>query len=183
VQRWMSRAEGLEPQQTLNLWLAHLIVAVIMAPVVEEVFFRGLLMQGWALRWGTYPAVIASSALFAICHIELLGHFVFGVAMSLLYLRTRSLWVPIAAHGLNNLIASLGSLGGVLDPKHTEKPFTIASLQSEWVAGASCLALGIALLVLYYRTVWRRVPLRALLRGAVPYVASDDAPVESPTAA
>jgi membrane protease YdiL (CAAX protease family) len=162
----MSRMEA----HSFSAWLSRSIVAVIIAPVIEEVLFRGLLLQRWALRWGTLTGVILSSALFAIGHVEVLGHFAFGVAMAALYLRTRSLWVPIAAHSLNNFIVSVLTLPGELRPDKPEnQQMSVASLQSGWWVGIVVLAIGLALLEAYRRRYWKDVDLRALIRGPVPY--------------
>jgi uncharacterized protein len=83
--------------------LLALVVSVV-APIVEELFFRGLIMQRFAYKWGTSAAVVASSALFALGHVEWIGHFVTGVAFALIYLRTRSLWMSMLAHGSYNAI-------------------------------------------------------------------------------
>jgi len=163
----MSRMEA----HSLSAWIARTIIAVIVAPVVEEILFRGLLLQRWALRWGTMTGVILSSAVFAIGHIELLGHFVFGVAMAALYLRTRSLWVPIAAHALNNFIVSVLTLPGELWPDKSPKEMTVASLQSGWWIGIVVLAVGLAMLEAYRRRYWDGVDLRELIRGPIPYTA------------
>jgi uncharacterized protein len=162
----MSRMEA----HSFSAWLSRSIVAVIIAPVIEEVLFRGLLLQRWALRWGTLTGVVLSSALFAIGHVEVLGHFVFGVAMAALYLRTRSLWVPIAAHSLNNFIVSVLTLPGELRPdKPGNQQMSVASLQSGWWVGIVVLAIGLALLEAYRRRYWKGIDLRALIRGPVPY--------------
>jgi hypothetical protein len=87
------------------------IVAVFVAPVIEEFIFRGILLTRWSLKWGPTGGILVSSLVFALLHADLLGAFTFGIAMSLLYLRTRTLLVPMMAHALNNLLAaSLGAL-------------------------------------------------------------------------
>ena len=85
------------------------IATVILAPVVEELFFRGMLLTRWSLKWGPTVGVLASSAIFGVLHVGFLGAFAFGVAMCLLYIKTRTLIVPIAAHFLNNLVATAAS--------------------------------------------------------------------------
>lgn len=41
---------------------------VIVAPVVEEIFFRGLILQRWSVKWGITPGIILSSLFFGILH-------------------------------------------------------------------------------------------------------------------
>ncbi|HEX3868093.1 MAG TPA: GNAT family N-acetyltransferase [Gemmatimonadaceae bacterium] len=154
---------------SVGAWSGQLIVAAVIAPVIEEILFRGFLMQRWARRWGTATGVVASSALFAVCHVELMGHFLFGVAMCALYLRTKSLWVPIVAHALNNFLALALTLPQVVRPDAADSTMTVAKLQSEWWVGVLLLAAGAALLEIYRRRFWPNVDLRALFRGPVPY--------------
>ena len=82
------------------------VVTVLVAPVVEEVFFRGMLLTRWSLKWGPTAGVIGSSIVFGLFHVGFFGAFAFGVAMCLLYIKTSTLIVPMAAHFLNNLVAS-----------------------------------------------------------------------------
>lgn len=81
------------------------ISAVIFAPIVEEFIFRGYLLNRWSLKLGAMPAILLSSGLFAFLHSDMLGAFVFGVVLCLLYMKTRSLIGPILVHIVNNLIA------------------------------------------------------------------------------
>jgi uncharacterized protein len=132
-----------------------IVAIVIAAPVVEEIFFRGFLMHRWAVRWGTTTGVVLSSAVFAVMHVELIGHFIFGVAMCALYVRTRSLWVPIAAHAVNNAFALSfafpDALGGA-----PPAPTTLDEFRSEWPAGALALLLGALGLAWFWRRFgWR----------------------------
>lgn len=132
-----------------------IVAIVIVAPVVEEILFRGFLLHRWAARWGTMAGVILSSALFAVMHIELVGHFIFGVAMSALYVRTRSLWVPIAAHALNNAFALAfafpDALGGA-----PPAPTTLDEFRAEWPVGLIALLIGAVGLAWFWRRYgWR----------------------------
>jgi membrane protease YdiL (CAAX protease family) len=98
------------------LWGSHGDVAVdtldscLIAPVLEELLFRGVLYGTLRLRLGPWPATAVSAGVFALAH----GYGVIGfasVAMSgvlwaVAYERTRSLWPGILAHALNNVQAT-----------------------------------------------------------------------------
>jgi uncharacterized protein len=79
-----------------------MIGAIIIAPVVEELVFRGVLLHAFAARWGVRTGVIASAVVFGVLHFDVLGAIASGVVMSLLYMRTRSLLVPMVCHALHN---------------------------------------------------------------------------------
>ena len=169
VGAWAIANANRHPPQTVSGWTGQLVVAVVIAPVVEEALFRGFLMHRWALRWGARTGILLSSAIFAIGHVELLGHFAFGVVMCLLYARTRSLLVPILTHALNNFIASLGGLSAFVKPSRVAQPMTMASLRADWWIAVVLLALGGALLEAYRRAFWQGIDLKALLNGPPPY--------------
>jgi hypothetical protein len=94
------------------LWMA-IIGVVMVAPVVEEIVFRGMVF-GW-LR-GRLPvlwAVVVSAALFSLEHIGFLQVTLFlpifgtGVVLAMLYHHARSVWPTVLVHGSLNLVATL----------------------------------------------------------------------------
>ena len=85
--------------------------AVIVAPLVEEFFVRGLMYQRWAYAWNRpVLALLVTSVLFALLHGHVINAFIVGVVAILLYARTRSLWAPIRMHAIVNAIAVSGGL-------------------------------------------------------------------------
>ncbi len=75
--------------------------AAVMAPLVEELFFRGLLLRSLERWLGSVPAIIVSSLVFAAIHRELIvlpGLFVFGVIAATIVVRTGRLAPAIALH-------------------------------------------------------------------------------------
>jgi len=98
-----------EPRQ---LMLSLLFLALL-APVVEELVFRGLL-YGWiAGRWGSWPALIVSSLAFAGAHWEP-AHVVLVLPLGLLFgwlrRRTDSLLPSLFSHVVNNGFALLAAV-------------------------------------------------------------------------
>jgi membrane protease YdiL (CAAX protease family) len=78
------------------------------APVVEEIFFRGILYPTMRMRWGIIPAVIVSSLIFSAMHFHLptfLPLFVLAVILSLTFEYTGSLAACIIAHSLFNSLS------------------------------------------------------------------------------
>lgn len=81
------------------------VLVVVAAPLAEETFFRGFLLQGLARRYTFWPAAVLTSAVFALAHVWwqlYLPIFVLGLAFAWLFWRTGSLWAPIAAHATIN---------------------------------------------------------------------------------
>jgi membrane protease YdiL (CAAX protease family) len=81
------------------------VFLVIGAPVVEELFFRGLLLRSLDRRFGTPAAVIGSALVFGLVHYELLqlpALILFGIVLAVLAERTGRLGPGIAAHAAFN---------------------------------------------------------------------------------
>ena len=99
------------PDQALSTYPLRIIgfvVIVLLAPVAEEVFFRGFLLPAFAQRWGFLGGATLVSALFAVSHVApgaLLPAFVSGMLFAWLYRRTGSLWNCCLAHGAQNALA------------------------------------------------------------------------------
>lgn len=87
-------------------WLA--VGTVIVAPLVEEIVFRGLLFDALRARWRFWPAAVASGVVFAAVHLSLLlipGLTILGLALAWLRERYDTLYAPILLHALNNAVA------------------------------------------------------------------------------
>lgn len=87
--------------------------AVVVAPIAEEVCFRGFLYNILRQKSGKYAAAAASALFFASIHTSLpqfLPLFVFGVIQCIAYEKARSLWLPISIHLLFNATSVLSIL-------------------------------------------------------------------------
>jgi membrane protease YdiL (CAAX protease family) len=108
--------QGLVPEQwdpdRLPAFVANFVVIAVLAPVVEEITFRGL-GYGLLLRYGVSWAVGISAVTWALGHglIEALAIFIpFGIGLAYLRLRTASLYPCIALHSAFNSIALILSV-------------------------------------------------------------------------
>ncbi len=82
------------------------LAAVIVAPLAEELLFRGLVLRQIRQRLGPVPALLTSSVLFAAMHgdpAQMLTYTVLGAGFGLGYLWSGSLWTPVIMHALWNL--------------------------------------------------------------------------------
>ena len=80
-------------------------IVIIIAPVFEEIVFRGILLPFMVRRIGFWPGMVLISLIFGGLHLNLLSFlplFLLSVAFSLAYARTQSLLVPIGMHALFN---------------------------------------------------------------------------------
>lgn len=89
--------------------LVAIPMVVVLAPIAEELFFRGLVFNAWEREYGTRRAIVGSALLFALAH--LIGGtpaavaivFVLGLVLALVYARTRTLATTIGLHACFNL--------------------------------------------------------------------------------
>ena len=98
--------------------LLAVVAAVVLAPLAEELLFRGLLHRGLRRRLTLVPATAISSVLFAVVHIDvvfsqplaLVGLVLVGVILALAYERTGSLVVPVVIHAVHNGVTIIAVL-------------------------------------------------------------------------
>ena len=82
-------------------------VVVVVAPIGEEIFFRGFLYKGLRRRLPVWGAAIVSSFLFGVVHVHPLlipALFVVGLGLALVYERQQSLLAPVVAHATFNVL-------------------------------------------------------------------------------
>ena len=89
--------------------LGTFISTVVISPIVEELIFRGVLLNRLRLITPLIFSLLASSLLFGALHSfgSIISAFVFGICMGILYIKTNNICVPILAHFLNNLFAEI----------------------------------------------------------------------------
>jgi membrane protease YdiL (CAAX protease family) len=85
------------------------VLICVLAPVVEEIFFRGFMFTAFSRTLGVAWGAVLSSAVFGLGHapaapIQLIALGVFGVGLCLLYWRTGSIIPGMALHALNNSV-------------------------------------------------------------------------------
>jgi len=90
-----------------------LFQAVLMSPMIEELFFRGFLLTFLKNYTSTLPAIVLSAGVFAFAHLNLaaaLPLWFLGIVLGLAYEHTGSIVVPITIHGCFNLATGLSLL-------------------------------------------------------------------------
>lgn len=90
--------------------MAVILSSVLVYPILEELVFRGIVLEHLLQKVPAWAAIGISSLWFGLYHLnpeQIVGTFVLGGLFAYLYYRTRSLWLPIIAHVFNNLLVSL----------------------------------------------------------------------------
>ena len=89
-----------------GLWM--FIALVIAAPVLEELIFRGIMLDGLLRIYSPTKAVMVSSLLFGLIHLnpaQFVGGALVGCFMGWVYVHTRSVMATILIHASFNLTA------------------------------------------------------------------------------
>jgi membrane protease YdiL (CAAX protease family) len=86
------------------------VLAVVLAPITEELLFRGWIYTSLRFSFGLWPAILSSAALFGLAHYEgthlyALAVFPMGLALAAIRERTGSVKGSMLFHAFNNLIA------------------------------------------------------------------------------
>ena len=119
-----------------------LSIAVI-APIYEEVIFRGILLKGMANKMAPNLALIISASIFALVHMNIpqgINAFLLGLIIGAIYLRTDSIYLCIFAHFINNSAAI--TISGA---------FQSLSWRYSMIIHGVLLLVGITILIYAYR--------------------------------
>ncbi|WML34965.1 type II CAAX endopeptidase family protein [Clostridium sp. OS1-26] len=137
------------------------IYGVIIAPITEELTFRGILLNRFHNKYGVTKAIIYSSLIFMIVHTKVnpLLFFV-GVSCSILAYKYDSLIPSILLHAVNNLIVHLRDL---MTPSNS-------SSTGIFNPNLGVFILGVVLLSIYLLYIYKNYPKRNLLNVNNDYI-------------
>jgi len=99
--------QAILPTVSVGGLVVFVILVGLVAPLVEEVLFRGFAYPAMKARWGSRWGMAVSGAFFAAAHLTLLDFpalCVVGVFLAWLYEETGSLVAPYTAHAVNNVL-------------------------------------------------------------------------------
>ncbi|MCO1599913.1 CPBP family intramembrane glutamic endopeptidase [Desulfosporosinus nitroreducens] len=90
--------------------ILNLLLAGVLAPIVEETLFRGVIFGSLQAYFGKWTAAVISAAIFSALHFQAYGflpRFVLGMILVYLYDKYKSLYPSMGLHALNNIVATL----------------------------------------------------------------------------
>lgn len=104
-----------------NMAVINILSIGILAPIAEEMVFRGLVYRRMRDYFSVPAAVILSAAAFGIYHgnvVQAIYAGALGILLALLYERYKTIWAPILAHMAANIFSTIGNMAGiVLEPE------------------------------------------------------------------
>jgi uncharacterized protein len=137
--------EALGANETAVLLALSALLTTVIAPICEEILFRGYIFAALSKWRGWFPGAVITGTLFGAVHagsapvLDLVPLAVLGVMLCALYHRTGSLYPCIAAHSLNNSLA----FGG-LEHWSWQVPLLMAgALAAIWLLAKASLRIGV----------------------------------------
>lgn len=134
--------DGSYVEITPIMFILNIIGTVILAPIVEELMFRGVLLNRLKMRTGVIPAILISSFIFGMIHEfgGMTSAFLFGICMCILYLKTDNILIPMSVHFLNNFIVT------ILDTSQID----LFLLEFPWIIPMSVICIISTILLIQY---------------------------------
>ena len=154
---YMDQVMIIANMKSVGDYLFTLIVIGFAPAIFEEILFRGA-MQQLLIKWSrnAWVGIIITSLIFSVVHFSYYGflsRFALGIMLGFMFHYSKSLWLPIIAHFVNNGVAVTmmyyTSRKGELSPELLEEKFPV------WW-GAIALAVLILLFV-FYRKESKRI--------------------------
>lgn len=110
--------------EAISLDFAGYLTVGIIAPFLEEWLFRGIILAALLRRYEPRKAIIWSAVIFGIAHLnpwQFIAAFIIGCAIGWLFWRTRSIWIGIFMHWVNNTAGFLlGYFSGDMNTSVTD---------------------------------------------------------------
>jgi len=134
-----------------------LIISIIyiglVAALSEELFFRGLILDGFSRNYSKSKAIIVSAILFGIIHLnpwQFISAFIMGLIMAWILIESKSIWLCIYFHLFNNLLYTITERNRELIPiKGFNNAFqTSIEFQPLWFTLSGLLILSIGTIML-----------------------------------
>jgi membrane protease YdiL (CAAX protease family) len=115
---------------------ASLVTLGVVAPITEELFFRGVILRGLLGQFRSGKAIVVAAAMFSVYHVvpyQLLGAFAAGVVLGWVFVRTGSLWPCIIGHALYNThVQILTAVLGIEIPGYSSGALGVVEFQPVW---------------------------------------------------
>ena len=102
--------------RTVPVWAVLGVAVVLVAPLGEELFFRGLVYRGVEGLWGPWVGIAVSGVAFSLVHFNpsvVVPFAGIGMVFAWAYRGSGSLWTTIAAHAIFNGVSFAAAVGGL----------------------------------------------------------------------
>jgi len=136
-----------------QMFIVSIILVGIIPAFAEEMFFRGLLLNGFQKNYSDKKAILISSLLFGIIHLnpwQFVTAFIIGLVMAWIYINTKSILLCIYMHLFNNMMGVIAiKYKGVFSVEGFNSAYSQEMFQPIWfdLTGIIITAIGVLLLI------------------------------------
>lgn len=153
---WLEIIEAM--QNTENSFWSSIISTAILAPIVEEILFRGLILRGFLKHYSVTKAIILSSLLVAIMYMnpwQFLIVFTLGLFMGWCFIKVKSITFCILVHMLFNSLGFIVKDVLKLKISGYSTGLDVVEFQPLWfnLVGVLLFIVGIILLKVIFRVI------------------------------
>ncbi|WP_223067811.1 CPBP family intramembrane glutamic endopeptidase [Paenibacillus caui] len=136
-----------------------LVSVVLIAPICEEIIFRGYLLGRLTDKFGLKKGIIFSSVIFGVLHLQnIFGATMMGIILCLIFIKTNSLVTPIIVHITSNAIVGLRDIYLAFDVGTQNVQSTSAPSLPLILIGALILTIiGSIWLVPFLKRNWKKL--------------------------
>jgi len=157
-------AQEIHPLFSLNV-MSFLVVACLFAPVSEELFFRGFLLQSLLQKKSLNSTLMINCSIFTALHFSheyYVSTFVFSLFLCCAYLITRSIVFCIVVHSTYNFLAFLQNYSL---SKYFIRSIDNISSPSAWVPEIFSFVFSVSIISYFFFRFWRSVNYLSLKRS------------------
>lgn len=133
---------------SVNSWIALMLMAAVLAPIGEELVFRGFVLNSYQRASGSVFAIVVSALLFGLAHHSpphIFASFFAGLIFARFIISGGSLWSSILAHALVNF-------SSVIMLRINHVPLLFPAIEQTAIGGCIGLIVAIIATVLYFRS-------------------------------
>jgi membrane protease YdiL (CAAX protease family) len=131
----------------------YIVISIVLAGIVpafvEEMLFRGVILSGFKENYSQKKAIIASSILFGLIHLnpwQFVTAFIVGIICAWVCLQTKSILPCIYMHLFNNLLSVLAmKYGGIVSIKGFNTAYNDQAFQPLWFNATGIVLTGIGI--------------------------------------
>jgi len=133
-------------------FLGAFIKVSIIAPIVEELIFRGIILSGFRRNYSAFKAVLISAILFSLFHLnpwQMPATFVLGLFLGWLVIRTQSILAAIIGHSVNNLLVLL-----TVTYWQEINTYSVFLMEKRDLLSLSAYITALSLIFIYWLSIW-----------------------------
>ncbi|PZX19510.1 hypothetical protein LX69_00778 [Breznakibacter xylanolyticus] len=139
-----------------RVMILNVVIMAVLPAIFEELFFRGVIQQKLTQWWGRgHVAIWVTAIIFSAIHLQFetfLPRVLLGALLGYLFRWGKSLWLPMAAHFVNNFFA-LGAFYYQRSKSPDFNPITSETPSNGWMALLSFVTIVLLLLKIRQRSL------------------------------